>query len=465
MIDDADDDHDGDQVGDGNGHDRGNDSGRAGSSTDHQGAEPNNQQGNHHLQPQGNGERSRSRSRSPNFIRRYLQDQDERSPAPTEEFVPDTAAYTSSDLYQLRSLLTAEAMPMRETGPQEGTPTTEGPITPTEAWSADRRWTRPERAENLGTVTQERRNLKGFMLGQAAAAMASLQIKREARDGLQQGFCGNYYRRKVATFLTGHLFSQWGCLPAPKTLAHVRDRAPPEKLAANCLPQLRETLTPDQALPLENQRSMDPRSPEGELDGGTLMAPKVWSREELQATLWNQSPVLTYLWKFAVHINGLGASVILQALKRRARAALQLGTRYLHLGDRFIAVTVFSKSELSSPKLDRDRDRRFLCTAYLLPADAKAHSVGPEPSRWRQPIMTIKRRPAAGCSPEVAAQVAGTRLRQLRNREVERQKVLDSCERLIPSSWQGDVQAVLLRIHRARERKKALPSHPLSLLQ
>ena len=133
-----------DQEGDNNdGHDQGNGTGRPGSSTDNRAAEQHDQQENHPTQTPGYRERSRSRSRSPNFIHGNRQG-DEDSIAPTEEFEPDTVKISLKVLAQLATKQPAKL--------QEGTTDHHGPISPTEPWSADRRWKRPADDAFVGSL-------------------------------------------------------------------------------------------------------------------------------------------------------------------------------------------------------------------------------------------------------------------------------------------------------------------------
>ena len=199
---------------------------------------------------------------------------------------------------------------------------------------------------------REREILMGFPAGHTASAVPSAEAKTKKTEQLRQSLLGNSFQCEVVAFLTGHLLVRWKVLALPPSVAAIRERHSPQP-DDEPMPKLRGDLPAETALVLEHQRGLDPRGSDVRLDAGTLMAPKVFPRKAIASSLWQWTSVFRTLWRHADHINVLEATVILQSLKWRARAAFRLGTRFLHLSDSFVSIAVLSKYRSSSSKLNR----------------------------------------------------------------------------------------------------------------
>ena len=89
------------------------------------------------------------------------------------------------------------------------------------------------------------------------------------------------------------------------------------------------------------------------VSAGTVMNPRAFPRQSVQAGWWNWSPLFAYKWKKSEHINSLELRSIIHSIQWRIRHLKEIDSRVFHLTDSYICMSVISKGRSSSLMLNR----------------------------------------------------------------------------------------------------------------
>jgi hypothetical protein len=118
----------------------------------------------------------------------------------------------------------------------------------------------------------------------------------------------------------------------------------------------------------------------------TLMNPKGWPRQGIQAERWGWKPVVAYP-RSGAHINVLELGAVFSAMKWRIRCIAGIRVKYAHLCDSQVCIAVLVKGRSSSSQLSQTLRKINALTlasgscpvfVYVRTADNPAD----DPSRW-----------------------------------------------------------------------------------
>jgi len=86
---------------------------------------------------------------------------------------------------------------------------------------------------------------------------------------------------------------------------------------------------------------------------GTLFNPSGFPRKAVDPDLWRWQCVVKFSWREEAHINELEMRAYLSAFKWRPRSSVNIDTRFLHLLDSQVSISVLTKHRSSSIRLNR----------------------------------------------------------------------------------------------------------------
>ncbi len=100
-------------------------------------------------------------------------------------------------------------------------------------------------------------------------------------------------------------------------------------------------------------RRADHRGTDVRLDIGLPYRAAAWPRSSVNPARWTWKVVLAYPWRQQQHINELELRAIFAALRWKARAVRNFGTRKCIVTDSQVALSVAAKCRSSSKRLNR----------------------------------------------------------------------------------------------------------------
>ena len=180
------------------------------------------------------------------------------------------------------------------------------------------------------------------------------------------GACGQIFitgqlhgLHSYGTPLGGDFAASVGYLKRAPTLAEIRS-GEVEHLHQQVDVRLPDTsplvrnLTPDVALVWWLMSRADHRGSDVRLSSGEIMRPSRIPRMGIESGWWHWKAKLTMPWKdLSAHINEKEARAAFVELRRRTRCRRNHGSRYLHLIDSMVAMSVLARKRSSSHQLNR----------------------------------------------------------------------------------------------------------------
>ena len=144
-------------------------------------------------------------------------------------------------------------------------------------------------------------------------------------------------------------------------------------------------------------RASDYRGSDVRLDSGELFRPHAWPRRSIDPARWNWYAVLAAPYRRMEHINALELKATFLTLRWRLRSASRVRTRFLHLVDSQVALSVLVKGRSSSWVLNRilTRVNALTLAAGILPSYAYVMSEWNPSDRPSRRFMKSHRTPAS----------------------------------------------------------------------
>ena len=104
---------------------------------------------------------------------------------------------------------------------------------------------------------------------------------------------------------------------------------------------------------LEHLRATSTKGSDVRMSTGSLFNPSGWPRLAIDPRLWAWRTVLQFNWKEVAHINELEMRAYFSAFRWRLRTSGNLDTRFLHLLDSQVSISVLTKHRSGSVRLNR----------------------------------------------------------------------------------------------------------------
>jgi len=149
-------------------------------------------------------------------------------------------------------------------------------------------------------------------------------------------------------------------------------------------------LPEEQALVFEWARRAERSGSDCRLDTQQPYRVKAWPRAGVRSGLWSWEIIDGYDWaNYDAHINLFELLAVVNCVKWRLRSAKNQSTRFLHLSDSQVVVSVCAKGRTSSRKLlgTLKRYNSLLLAAQLYPMYAfiaSEDNPSDRPSRWAE---------------------------------------------------------------------------------
>ena len=117
-------------------------------------------------------------------------------------------------------------------------------------------------------------------------------------------------------------------------------------------------------------RASDYRGSDVRLDSGELLRPAVWPRRSIDPARWEWFPLVAHRFKDPEHISILEVRAAHTALKWRARSTRRIFSRFFHLMDSQVALSVLIKGRSSSYRLNTAlrRTNALTVAAWFFPS-------------------------------------------------------------------------------------------------
>ena len=151
-------------------------------------------------------------------------------------------------------------------------------------------------------------------------------------------------------------------------------------------------------------RGADYRGSDVRLDSGELLKPGAWPRRSIDPARWEWYTLVAHRFHDEEHINLLEVRAAHLALRWRSRNAQRIGSRFFHLLDSQVALSVLVKGRSSSWRLNRalSRVNALTLAGSFLPSYAFVQSEwnpSDKPSRrW------MKSRAGPSANPQTCAE-------------------------------------------------------------
>ena len=202
---------------------------------------------------------------------------------------------------------------------------------------------------------EEKEVLMGYPRGYTEAAVAQSELKSAPvhADRVRSSLLGNSFHVDVVAWLLGHLAVQLGYLSSVPSVEELRCAQGRHGGHQGDSAAISRGFCPQQALLLEHLRGTSSKGSDVRMATGTLFNPSGFPRKAVDPDLWRWQCVVKFSWREEAHINELEMRAYLSTFKWRLRSGVNIDTRFLHLLDSQVSISVLTKHRSSSIRLNR----------------------------------------------------------------------------------------------------------------